>query len=355
MPRPAITLEVLPAAYGDSLLISCPVGNRIWRLLVDTGPDECWPQLQARLQAIAPDSRGQRRIDLAVISHIDHDHIGGARLLLSDQTLGLSWGDVWFNAPASKGVAEGQGLAALLGTAASKLPWNLAFAGKAAVTGGEGAFLELPAKKGYPKITLLSPTPLRLGKLFAVWDRELALLDKSSPATASRAALRDLASADLAALAATKTSNDNAPANGSAISFLLEHRGASLLLCADAFPTVLAPALRALAQQRKLAGALQVNAIKLSHHGSKANTNADFLAAVQAQHYVVSTNGALFDHPDDEALARVLMQAPKPATLWFNHDNARNRRWADAALQARHGYSAVLPASAGAGVTLTLP
>jgi hypothetical protein len=32
MSTPAIKLEVLPAGYGDCLLISCPVGRRTWRL-----------------------------------------------------------------------------------------------------------------------------------------------------------------------------------------------------------------------------------------------------------------------------------------------------------------------------------
>ena len=68
MNPPAITLEVLPAGYGDCLLISCPVGKRTWRLLVDTGPDECWPSLRARLAEIAPDHHGKRHIDLAVIT-----------------------------------------------------------------------------------------------------------------------------------------------------------------------------------------------------------------------------------------------------------------------------------------------
>ena len=81
MNAPAITLEVLPAGYGDCLLIACPVDGRTWRLLVDTGPDECWPLLRSRLAEIAPDDHGKRHIDLAVISHIDHDHIGDDTLL----------------------------------------------------------------------------------------------------------------------------------------------------------------------------------------------------------------------------------------------------------------------------------
>jgi hypothetical protein len=46
------TLEVLPAGYGDCLLVTCPVGRRSWRMLIDTGPDECWPTLRDRLARI---------------------------------------------------------------------------------------------------------------------------------------------------------------------------------------------------------------------------------------------------------------------------------------------------------------
>jgi hypothetical protein len=61
MPKPAITLEVLPAGYGDCLLISCPVGRRTWRLLVDTGPDECYPALKARLAKLPGKKHGRSR------------------------------------------------------------------------------------------------------------------------------------------------------------------------------------------------------------------------------------------------------------------------------------------------------
>lgn len=49
MPKSAITLEALPAGYGDCLFVTCPVGRRTWRMLVDTGPDETYPTLKARL------------------------------------------------------------------------------------------------------------------------------------------------------------------------------------------------------------------------------------------------------------------------------------------------------------------
>jgi glyoxylase-like metal-dependent hydrolase (beta-lactamase superfamily II) len=92
---PAITLEALPAGFGDCLLISCPVGRRrTWRMLIDTGPDETYPALKARLAKLPVDRNGKRHIDLFVITHIDHDHIGGAAQLLNDQTLHMSFGPI---------------------------------------------------------------------------------------------------------------------------------------------------------------------------------------------------------------------------------------------------------------------
>ena len=115
--RPSITLEVLPASFGDCLLLTFSRSRSDWLTLVDTGPDETYPALRARLMLLPKNSEGRRHIDLFVVTHIDHDHIGAARLLLDDEELALSFGDIWFNAPkpvATRGVAEGQHLAQFL-------------------------------------------------------------------------------------------------------------------------------------------------------------------------------------------------------------------------------------------------
>lgn len=359
MSLPAITVECLSAGYGDCLLITCPAQRGAWRMLVDTGPDETWPVLKNRLAALPADAAGRRHIDVAVITHIDHDHIGGARLLFSDSELNLSFGDIWFNGRPHlgiRGVAEGQGLGELLGDAAGRLPWNIAFDGAAVATAGEGELREVSFSGDLPVITLLSPTPQRLAVLARTWDREMERLRRreGDVAEPTGAMARGGGFPDLEALAAQVTPTDQAPANGSSIAFLLEHRGASLLLAADAFPTVLAAALRALARRRGTDGPLLFDACKVSHHGSRSSLTVDLLQAAQARHYLISSNNAIFRLPDDEALACIVLHGGEQPTLWFNYATPRNRRWADAAVRQKYGFDTVLPPDGESGVTLLL-
>jgi len=359
MPAAAITLEVLPAGYGDALLVTCPLRRGAWRMLVDTGPDECWPMLRKRLAEIPQNAKGQRRIDLMIVSHIDHDHIGGAKALFADKTLNLVFGDVWFNAPEMpgmpkpRGVAEGHALAAVLGVSASTVPWNKAWVGMPAVTSAEAAFIEVTVAKGSPKITVLSPSPDSLSRLLKVWDRQVARLGLAAVAAPHAGSART--ALDLEALASRKTAVDKAPANGSSIALLLEHKGRSLLLGADAHPQVLVPALAALSQHRGQPMPLQVDAFKLSHHGSRANVTVGLLQAVQAEHYLVSTNGAIFGHPDDEAIARVILKGGRARSIWFNYSTERVAKWMAHGLQERYGYTAraVIPSEVGVKLELS--
>ena len=332
------------------------MGKRTWRMLVDTGPDDTYPVLRSRLAAITPNATGRRHIDLFVVTHIDHDHIGGAGRLLADQSLKLDFGDVWFNAPEQRrvrGVKEGQALAELLGAPGIALPWNRAFGGRLAVTPAE-RFLEVATGRGLPRLTLLSPTSERLTRLFKVWERELAKLAESHEPKVSKPLTRAVFDPDLVALAGKATAKDGAVANGSSIALLLEHRGASVLLAADAFAPVLATALKAMAQHRGASLPFQLDAFKLSHHGSQGNITSELLACAQARHHVVSTNGAIFGHPDDTAIARTILHGGSGQTLSFNYGNSRNRRWGAGPLQARYGYTARYPVELKAGVTLAL-
>jgi len=356
-----ISIYVLPALRGDCLWVECTRdAGPPWRLLVDGGMAGTWPVLRKHIAGLAQGM--PLHIDLAVVSHIDSDHIGGMLQLFASTDPKLTFGDIWFNglpqlpeagSARSRSVAEGERLVDLLGGqgGGAPLPWNARFGRAAAMTSGDGAYQEIAYPDG-PTLTLLSPTPKRLEALRKVWTSELLLLQRGDPGEPPSAALR-LPLDDLGALAAMQTTPDHSPANGSSIAFLLEYAGRSCLLGADAFSPVLGTALTSLANARD-GRPIDIDVFKLPHHCSKGNVTASLLGVVPARHYVVSTNGDRFNHPDDIALARVVTGTAGAKTLWFNYATGATLRWTDAALQARYSFDTQFPRANDAGVRLEL-
>jgi hypothetical protein len=375
-----MTLEVLPAEEGDCLLLTCHAVGSDRYVLIDAGTPSTAKLLLARLNDF-----GIRRIELVVVSHIDTDHIGGMVQLLRDPEFDCEIGDAWFNGfrhipktRTHRAPADAERLTAtLIGAAAGKgrqpreLPWNLLFSAEAVVrtdddprSGPIGPLPQLTLPWGL-KVTLLSPTPKRLDALFNGWNNYLQGLYEGQPSPQTEQAVRRaVLGASLEELAAQPTVNDKAPPNGSSIAFIAEFGGRSILFGADAFPTVLYPALFRLARER--AGlpadtpevevpALHVDVFKLPHHGSRANVASPLFDIVRADHYVVSTSGKRFAHPDEEAMARVIVHgrpaADRRHTLWFNYASATTRRWMSAELKDKYRYAtdgAVDDAASGA-------
>ena len=82
-----VTLDVLPAGHGDALIVTHGPRSRRRRILIDGGPAPNYEEgLRAHLLSL-PES--QRRFDLAIVTHIDADHIDGMLKLMQDEALGL--------------------------------------------------------------------------------------------------------------------------------------------------------------------------------------------------------------------------------------------------------------------------
>lgn len=382
----AIRIEALPARLGDCLLVECVrPGARPWRMLIDGGPPDTWPTLRARLERL-----DEPRIDVAVVTHIDSDHIGGL-IPFVQSSFAEHVDDFWFNArphvpgrgDVTRSIAQGESLAAALAgltpprapttrsppqeetvvagvsgpsTPAEQrrapLPWNVAFGGGPIETGEERGYREVATGSGGPRITVLSPTAKRLAILGAKWHEAV------SEGRRGEEGETDTVDAppplgDLAALADATYPKDSSAPNGSSIALLLEHRGASVLLSGDAFGNVLGAALDGLAKARGVA-AIEVDAFKLPHHGSRGNVLKAMLALAPARHYIVSTNGDTFDHPDDAAIARTVLAGADGSTIWFNYRTPRAERWDDPELRAQYGHRVRFPHDALSGAVLEL-
>ena len=91
-------------------------------------------------------------------------------------------------------------------------------------------------------------------------------------------------------------------------------------------------------------GTLEVDLFKLPHHGSKANVTDALTKRVRAKCYVFSSSGqGRSQHPNDPAVARVIINSAGTGLLAFNYRNKRTEMWEDAALQTQWGYRTRLP------------
>jgi len=321
------SLEALQAFHGDSLLLHAGSAAEPVLLLIDGGPSNTWEtSLQPRLEELRAERAGDGAlaIDLAMVSHIDSDHVAGMVDFAGDlvtaqqdsQPLRYEVATLWHNSfddvlgndaedlrvaavdilsePVDDRVADeirAAGLAVVASVAegrelrdqAKTLGWsvNEPFDGP----------VVLP-KEGVRKITLgpltltvVCPHAEQLEKLHDAWDKWL----KGHPKA-------------VASPAAAQASRDTSPYNLSSIVVLAECDGKSMLLTGDARDDHILAGLEeaGIAQD----GKTHVDILKLPHHGSIRNMRAEFFASVTADHYVISADGR-HGNPETDTLTLI--------------------------------------------------
>jgi hypothetical protein len=340
-------LEMMQAAHGDALLLEYGSEDSPCRILIDGGPYNSYQALRDRLLQIP---EGQRTLELLVITHIDADHIDGIITLLQDTTLGFSFGDIWFNGwkhlqqptPGVLGAKQGEYLGALLER--DRLPWNAKADGRALVVPEAGDLPRFPLDGG-AEITLLSPGPSELENLRRHWDKVLKRAHFTPGDTEHALAELEHKARYGPPTGVLGAEPDSSEANGSSIGFILSYEGKHLLLAGDAFAPVME---RSLERFHAEAGAEQpVEAFKLAHHGSFSNITKKLVKRVRTNRYLVSSNGAYFKHPDQEALQLILNNHEgETPELVFNYRSEFTKPWEDPERQQSLGYKAAYPEGA---------
>jgi len=353
-----LRLHVLPAGPGDSIWVDYGDPMRPRRILVDGGTKETYAVLRDRIMKL-PETR--RHFELLVVTHIDSDHLGGALRLLDTESLGVTYGDIWFNGfrhlpgsePEDPGPIKGESFTSVI--LRRELPWNTAFDGAAAMTPAGGPpTLELADGL---RAVLLSPGAGQLEALRPVWQRECrrAGLDPLEPYPAPPVLAPptiDLSGTpDVDALADTSYEEDDAEANGSSIAVLLEYEGRRLLLAGDAHASVLGEGISALLEPGER---LALDAFLLPHHGCRANLSRELLQLVACRRFLFSTDGAFYSLPDAETVARTVKYGGKAPHLAFNYHTRQNEMWDDFNLMMRHDYTVAFPSEENVGIVLDL-
>ena len=348
---------MLPARNGDCFLIQYGDPQSPNKIMIDGGTSGAFKVINRKLQRSLSK---QRNFALLIITHVDGDHIEGVLKLLSDSDNDVGFDDIWFNGwqhlPGSDfedfGPVQGEKLTSLL--IKSDISWNRLF-NKHRVSIHETGSLPEYNLPGGMKLVVLSPGLEQLKNLRPVWERECrkAGLDPSRTPQVpipSPVGFEVLGPPNIERLSNTPFICDKSETNGSSIVILAEYEGKRVLFAGDGYPNVILDSVQRLVGPNKR---LQLDAFKLPHHGSKANTTRNLLEKIDCKRYLFSTNGAIFNHPDKETVARVIRFGGQKIQLIFNYRTDHNMIWDNERLMKKYGYTVSFPTDSS-GQTISL-
>jgi len=354
-----IKIKMYPANVGDAFLVTITDSDCISNIIIDMGLSETY-QNKIKPDLLRLNESGMS-IDLLVVTHIDEDHIQGAIDFFtengSDNTI-IRVKEVWYNSlkhitrepivknkqlkiPTSLEVDsydEGENnISAKQGTALANIleqfgyNWNTSTDGNA-INIDNYNFLNFSNFS----IELLSPNTKKLDSLNKFWKRELKAnfcsLELESKLSnedkfeqvviqdeESVIELDDISSKkiNLRSLKEQVPSVlDKRPPNGSSIAFIIHAMNKKFLFLADAHPDII------FEQLINKYGNAKFDAIKLPHHGSNKNLTVELANILNSNLYFVSTNGSKHDHPNLDALAKIITKEHFKK-IAFNYANSR--------------------------------
>ena len=361
-------LQMHPASEGDALMVVWGAEEARCHALIDMGRSKNYEGLRPILGEIG-------RIDLFVVSHIDADHIGGVLPLFKQDPLPFKAAHVWFNAHAQHqeanarlpfdgrvvlGVAQAEKVTA--GLASSGWSRNAHFASGIISIDSPEAAGPIGISNGL-SVRLLSPSDRKLAQLLPSWSayleaERLRTVDEGEPEQEPvegrvRLGRSHVGPLDVDALATGPYAPDTARPNGGSIAFIAEYAGTRVLLAADAHPETIESSLRGLGASET--SPYRIDCLKVSHHGSKANTSSSMLKIIDCTCFAFSTDGSHHGHPDPELIARILKNDPKrPKTLIFNFRQKSALRWQDCDLMRAWNYRCIFPPEDSEGIEIDL-
>lgn len=316
------SLEVLPAKYGDSLLLHYGETDDPRLIVVDGGPSGVFKKsLLPRLEELRQERGGTLPIEILMVSHLDEDHVRGvlelARAMDEDGQLrtGFDVRTLWLNAfedavgagkpvpseVAPVGVERGhlEAVIASVGQGrdlrdlARKFHWppNLGFDGLVSAPDDAGVPVDLDPLH----LTVIGPRKAELDELREAWEKKVAELAAAAPAEAAKiAAYLDESVYNLSSIVCLADVGSGPERK-------------RMLLTGDARGDKIIEGLKAAGEMDS--GVVEVDVLKAPHHGSSRNLTQEFFEQVKAKEIVISANGK-YGNPDIETLEMISAARP---------------------------------------------
>lgn len=332
--HPRMTIRFLKAFNGDSIVISfSDSAGKPRNVLIDGGTANTYynnaegisGDLKTELLSI---KEKHQKIDLMILTHIDNDHICGFLkwLELDDEAPALI-DLVWFNS--GRIIAQHFTLPENKDLDVSITKRHDGFTGVPEAIqfdkylADKKIRLHAPIFAGHvydywgAKFEILTPTQQQLQKLLKEFNLKLAE-EEIDPHTAGKKdwSIDMQTMIDEETPSTSKFVSDKSIKNGSSITFILTLNGKKFLFLADGHCKEIANGLDQLGYTVK--DPLEVEVMKISHHGSSGNTSKALLQLVRAKQYVISTDSSVHGHPNKRTMARIWAINPN-ANICLNY------------------------------------
>lgn len=316
-------IQMLKADIGDAFIIEVAEGERTFTMVVDGGPRASLPTVKKAFESL-------EHVDLMVLTHYDSDHIKGILEYLTTRPDQVSKIDkFWLNCPhipvrlgtkASAGeMKQLRDFFESIDSEENPIDWRDNVV--------QGFTYDSP--NGLVHLEVITPTEdaKRLNEAF--YDKELGRR-KASCQIAKR--VQEDFDTELKVLAESDPRGKYQVVNNSSISFLMtintEDKQHILMLGDVMSDDVYTYLSKTYSKDEKL----ELDALKVPHHGSRFNLTSQLLEIIDCSKYLISTAGGaevaddktpLYNHPDRVTIAKILLHEgrdlSKKISLYFNY------------------------------------
>lgn len=316
-------IELLPAEYGDAIVIRTMAGGKPFTIVVDGGPRITAHNISKQYVELG-------HIDLMILTHFDEDHIMGIiKYVENHQGKRIPVSEFWCNC-SQKIDLEGDTSISSMGYANANTLANYlryqqrmdeSFRWTDIITNSKEPWILKDLR-----IDVLSPTKDLLTQLQIEYEDYVKLHpwvdDEEKSTQIAKINNNPDISRSIDELARSDKPRIVNLWNRASIAILLTAEEKKVLMLGDADAEVIADSIEKLIGKGNV---LDVDMIKLSHHGSKHNVSKRLLSLLRCNNYAISTCGGTlsFCHPDRKTLALILRNSNRdkklPINFYFNY------------------------------------
>ncbi|ENH2494526.1 ComEC/Rec2 family competence protein [Vibrio parahaemolyticus] len=278
--------KALKAYRGDAFVIT----HQNYALLIDGGMPSTSGDIKREVEGL--------EISAVIVTHVDNDHIGGIAQFLKSTKHSLANTDFYMNHPDLASRYSGTKVAYHHGDSFKKIIEKHSRSMNPLAQGQRFKIRDI-------EIEVLSPMEEDIDELHKNWNASKIIEDDK--------------------LTYSKRQKNNGDIiNRSSISVICSHEEFKLLLLGDSHPDVIENYLINGGYSKD--NRLDIDLVKVSHHGSKHNTTESLLKILNCSSFYISTNGGVYNHPDDETLDMLDRRAQELGLnfdIYFNYDIIR--------------------------------